>query len=1541
MYPLKIIITVIKIIRLKVLVQSWHVTACALIDFKGSSLSALSLLESSSLLLTLLSTLQQPWYYFALQGDTDNKLESECYFQPCQSSKPLLTSTTGRIHTIINCSKARQDGKAVELEARMEANEHFTIKFHKNCVSSYTSKTNIERIKRRLEENPEVEQAPKRGRRSSITSFNFREHCLFCGEPCVVERDSKNPNRWRPAFLCRTAERGDRPSFKQSILSICDIRNDELSQSVKMRVLSAVSDLHAADARYHDNCRVKFMSPRSVASSSRVQQDGGIDPAINETIATMMIDMSRIWNSCEIYDLYIENGGTSLSKRMLISKLCDIIGSDLLVLRGNGVASLLLFRSGASAVLRLVKNDTEDEDDAAIDLIAKKIVVESKQLRRSNSEYDSRMNMDIAMQSVSSTLLALLEKISNKFGNTATSALIGNIVTSVVTNQPTSLQIALSVLVNRKTLIEALYEYSVCCSYWEYLRFKASSAKAAEMQTDLRGIVNADKGLVQVVADNFDSNVSSQNGLLSTHCLAVLLAVRDDKNEVDTQPIIRRLSREEMKDPIRHDVQVYRYEGPKKSPMPPKEAERQVLSLKVLVHQAIALSRCKDLDFQFLKGIVSESDTPEFAGYNTKLCREEAQTIKPATRAIYTPLIDMDPADSDTMLTAMEEAKRLTYQCGQGVTIFTNDQQLYKIAVHITWMYPDRFQNFIPRLGGMHTLMSFIGCVGNLMADSGLEEIMTSAFGSVSKMLAGKMFPQNFRALRFVAEEILRPVISHVISMDELMEDLENKATSSPTSKLWLENLVKPVFIMMVFVRAEREGEWPLHLWAVQQMLPYFFAAGHHQYARYGTYYLFSMEKLHGAVLEQFMKGEHLMRHKEGLWNGIWSDMFVESTFMRYGKGPQGIIGVTMKPDMVKKWAYSMHICSRILQDLSDMADGHQSDQDGVISHKEEKPSRIRSDGQDRDNIRMKLKTCIDPFDAAGHGGSLMNIASGRIATDKVNAHKAIEIGREQLNTYIASWPEGFDMTIPKKVVTMAVAKKGIRVGSTEVFDATLIYSRVLGLMATRYINFQEVLKHELAPMPTSMFDEKGEMRIAKNKSVIKQQLKIDVSARLVPPPQATVIDGCAIFWVVHWPNKGTVEDYVSNFCHYVLGKAKYCDVYLVFDRYYDFSIKSGTRLARASQCASRRHMFTMSTPLPPQKVYLTVTENKVQLIELICQHLISITQEQPLDRKLVITGKDPTPIEVLRGAQRELSDFRTTHEEADVIIVQQVAKLANAGTPSIRVICDDTDVFVLLMYFYHSLGLTCALTMESTGCERALIDIGASVEKHKDIIPYLPGAHALTGCDTVAQCFMIGKATALKTLRAGIHLPSLGNIEAHIDDIVNECTAFMARCYGSYRTDSMSDVRVEVWAVKAARRKATAAPELKMLPPTTAAFQLNARRAHIQTAIWMSCLEADPAPLDPVLHGWRADNLAKSLVPLMLPPTTPLAPMELLELIHCRCASDKPCFTAQCRCNAAKLPCTIFCACYEKSNCRNEKTITASEADAEVINMWWCILPR
>ena len=130
------------------------------------------------------------------------------------------------------------------------------------------------------------------------------------------------------------------------------------------------------------------------------------------------------------------------------------------------------------------------------------------------------------------------------------------------------------------------------------------------------------------------------------------------------------------------------------------------------------------------------------------------------------------------------------------------------------------------------------------MTDSGLEEILNSSFGGVPNMLAGKRFPQNFRALRIVVEELLRDILFKVDTYESMREILETNASQSRTTQLWVENLVKPIFIMLLFVRAEREADWPLHLWAVKEMLPFFFAAGHCNYARYATYYLHSMEKL-------------------------------------------------------------------------------------------------------------------------------------------------------------------------------------------------------------------------------------------------------------------------------------------------------------------------------------------------------------------------------------------------------------------------------------------------------------------------------------------------------------------------------------------------------------------------------------------------------------------------------------------------------------------------------------------------------------------------
>ena len=273
-----------------------------------------------------------------------------------------------------------------------------------------------------------------------------------------------------------------------------------------------------------------------------------------------------------------------------------------------------------------------------------------------------------------------------------------------------------------------------------------------------------------------------------------------------------------------------------------------------------------------MRQVTCEDPSPEYSGFNTKCAGESGQQPGHKTGIVYTPFSDMIPAEPDTMKTAMVEA-HLTLLTGQEWTIFKNDKQLYQVAVNITWVDKNMFLYVcnVPCLGDMHMLISFVEAFGTLMRGSGFEEILKSTFAGVPKLLSGKNFPQNVRALRNVTEELLRPILNNqgLHSTKKHTKYLASKSQKSSTTKLWVDCLIKPVLIMMELVRAEKEGNWPLHLCAAEKMLPYFFASSHVNYAQYGLYYLRSMQRLHPTLLKKFMAGEHVMHHQNSFWNAI------------------------------------------------------------------------------------------------------------------------------------------------------------------------------------------------------------------------------------------------------------------------------------------------------------------------------------------------------------------------------------------------------------------------------------------------------------------------------------------------------------------------------------------------------------------------------------------------------------------------------------------------------------------------------------------------
>ena len=91
------------------------------------------------------------------------------------------------------------------------------------------------------------------------------------------------------------------------------------------------------------------------------------------------------------------------------------------------------------------------------------------------------------------------------------------------------------------------------------------------------------------------------------------------------------------------------------------------------------------------------------------------------------------------------------------------------------------------------------------------------------------------------------------------------------------------------------------------------------------------------------------------------------------------------------------------------------------------------------------------------------------------------------------------------------------------------------------------------------------------------------------------------------------------------------------------------------------------------------------------------------------------------------------------------------AGDKALVVVADDTDVFALLLHYRHCGAINAGnVYLESPLKGRAVIDIDATVQENMSIIPGLLAAHALTGCDTVASHYGIGKGILVKVLRAG-----------------------------------------------------------------------------------------------------------------------------------------------------------------------------------------------
>ena len=81
-----------------------------------------------------------------------------------------------------------------------------------------------------------------------------------------------------------------------------------------------MSDLHAADAKYHRECLQTF---KCNSDRSENETNSSDDGAFLKVFDCMLADKSLVWNAVELEELYRSHGGQLLERRLLIEKLSD------------------------------------------------------------------------------------------------------------------------------------------------------------------------------------------------------------------------------------------------------------------------------------------------------------------------------------------------------------------------------------------------------------------------------------------------------------------------------------------------------------------------------------------------------------------------------------------------------------------------------------------------------------------------------------------------------------------------------------------------------------------------------------------------------------------------------------------------------------------------------------------------------------------------------------------------------------------------------------------------------------------------------------------------------------------------------------------------------------------------------------------------------------------------------------------------------------------------------------------------------------------
>ena len=161
----------------------------------------------------------------------------------------------------------------------------------------------------------------------------------------------------------------------------------------------------------------------------------------------------------------------------------------------------------------------------------------------------------------------------------------------------------------------------------------------------------------------------------------------------------------------------------------------------------------------------------------------------------------------------------------------------------------------------------------------------------------------------------------------------------------------------------------------------------------------------------------------------------------------------------------------------------------------------------------------------------------------------------------------------------------------------------------------------------------------------------------------------------------------------------------MINDTYLELSSISGTRKQRGEKQSARTHVEGPKQHMPigmKWQEFLSVGENKEQLISLLGTYFENLSNNNLLSMPLIFTTGDKT-LHLENGEETIIKSC--SHEEADTRLVLHAIEQES----DVVVVCKDTDVLMLLVWAYSSYKVTHNWYFKYEGekyaCIRTIVD--------------------------------------------------------------------------------------------------------------------------------------------------------------------------------------------------------------------------------------------